>query len=293
MAKLMGAPPKRLVENEMKGAKTVANIELLVEASADHAEEMEQNPTMSLLSRMTSVLENLTADKKHNEDPLEKALNLVSSGASSSDGTSGITGRSADQARRMLVRARTDPEKAAEMNNVILQRMMARFATKDQKPITSAENRTPIALEYLEHRANLSDYVPTAYWLWLLGGIVDAQIRDPELGLLHALLALAVGEQVSIDRGSWTLAWELSMQDERPPFPAMMARPASQHPGEIAITKLLDPRWVQVMQTHLQNVDKFQEARKRILTAHAKAPTVPKGPKGPGKGGKQKPENED
>ena len=79
---------------------------------------------------------------------------------------------------------------------------------------------------------------------------------------LRALLGLAAGDQLSIDRGSWTLASELLLEN-----PANFAA-YHNHPlptgSEPPFTRLMDRRWVEVLITHLRHVESYLETRRKL-----------------------------
>ena len=77
----------------------------------------------------------------------------------------------------------------------------------------------------------------------------------------RAALGLMMLDRASIDRGSWVLASELSLETP-PPFAVLAAHqmPATQD-GELPFSKLLDPRWSEIALSHLRDQDGYLQRR--------------------------------
>ena len=70
---------------------------------------------------------------------------------------------------------------------------------------------------WVESRARIQSYPGTIRFAWILNTIVDAlQAGSKQEGLARALLGLAAIEQVSLDRGSWTLAEPIVLEEPAP-----------------------------------------------------------------------------
>lgn len=75
------------------------------------------------------------------------------------------------------------------------------------------------------------------------------------------LLLLLQLDQCSCDRGSWTLASELSLEHP-PPFSSMGLHVPPE--GEQPFSKLLDPRWAEVALSHLRDTDDYVSKRRGL-----------------------------
>lgn len=73
----------------------------------------------------------------------------------------------------------------------------------------------------------------------------------------RAGLLLLQLDQVAIDRGSWTLGAELSLE-QPPPFSSLQQHlPPSVQDGEPPFSKILDGRWAEVALAHLSDTDSY------------------------------------
>ena len=71
-------------------------------------------------------------------------------------------------------------------------------------------------------------------------------------------------DQASVDRGSWTLAAELSLE-QGPPLTAMSQHvPPDVMQGDSPFSKLLDARWAEVSISHLRDQDEYLTKRRNI-----------------------------
>ena len=78
-----------------------------------------------------------------------------------------------------------------------------------------------------------------------------------------ALLLLQL-DQASIDRGSWGLASELSLEG-LPPYSALAAHTGPLvSEGEQPFSKILDPRWAEICLAYLKEQDDYLLRRKNI-----------------------------
>ena len=124
---------------------------------------------------------------------------------------------------------------------------------------------TPDPLFYLEHRSRHSDYPPGVDWMWQVGHILRAlQGGRVDEARARACLALAYGEQTSMDKGSRTLAWEHTLLPV-PPY-SSFARHA-QSPDLLPHSRLIDPRWLEVALGRLKELDDLRERRQRLAAA--------------------------
>ena len=98
--------------------------------------------------------------------------------------------------------------------------------------------------------------------------------NKPEVARARVALALAAGEQFSMDQGSWTLAWEVTLMDE-PPFESFSRH--STDPNQPHRSKLIDPRWLEVHLSTLRDRDEMQERIRRLQGSKRPPPAHPQG----------------
>ena len=84
---------------------------------------------------------------------------------------------------------------------------------------------------------------------------------------------LLQADQVALDRGSWTLAAEASLE-LAPPFHSFANR-APPDPTEQPMSRLMEPRWGEIFLHHLRDTEDYVERRRKL---------GPKPPKVPGEG---------
>ena len=78
-----------------------------------------------------------------------------------------------------------------------------------------------------------------------------------------ALLVLQI-DQCSVDKGSWVLAAELGLEPG-PPFSSLSSHVAPNvSDGEAPFSKLLDPRWAEVMLAHLKESEDYVNKRRGL-----------------------------
>mmetsp|Transcript_35699 Transcript_35699/g.101589 ORF Transcript_35699/g.101589 Transcript_35699/m.101589 type:complete len:132 (-) Transcript_35699:412-807(-) len=84
----------------------------------------------------------------------------------------------------------------------------------------------------------------------------------PEEVLTRALLGMMAVEQLSLDRGSWLLAWEMQFMKTEPTIGQFSGHAA--HQSRVPFTNLADPRWVEVVHARLKDMDDMHERRKKL-----------------------------
>lgn len=135
----------------------------------------------------------------------------------------------------------------------------------NQPGLTSS---TVSARGWLEHRSRIQSFPASIRSGWALAGIWDClRTGRHEEARARAGLALAQLDQQACDRGSFLLAAEVSLESA-PPYSAFSSHqpPESwEHPH----SKLLDPRWVDLMMSRLRDIADFQE-KKAKLSGHRK-----------------------
>ena len=219
------------------------------------------DPMTATLQKLTSIVEILTDDKKKRAaaSRLKTALDGVA--ASSADNPLQGTGKKAAAARRALRGAFQDhPEEIFGL----IEKLMAEDLTSAtvgpgmDRPVISAR-------AWVEHRSRITSFKTGAHAAWNIAGILDAlMVGDVKKARARAALGLMMLDQASIDRGSWVLASELSLETP-PPFAVLATHqmPSTQD-GELPFSKLLDPRWSEIALSHLRDQDDYVQKRKTL-----------------------------
>ncbi|CAE8613233.1 unnamed protein product [Polarella glacialis] len=129
--------------------------------------------------------------------------------------------------------------------------------------------------DYVTMRTELSDHRPTINWAWLLGGVWDVLERgQPAEAQARVSLAMTVGEKVSVDHGSWMLWRGLSCED-LPPYALIAGHVRPPTPGVLTANRTADALWLEVLLSHLKEINTYSEARKRLTRGPSPAPLLP------------------
>ena len=121
------------------------------------------------------------------------------------------------------------------------------------------------ARAWLEHRSRIGAYKTSTFCSWAAAGILDdlAQGRAAHARARAGLLVLML-DQCAIDKGSWALAAELSLE-QAPPLATLANHSLpSIADGESPFSRLLDPRWAEVMLAHLKDAEDYVQKRKNL-----------------------------
>ena len=214
-------------------------------------------PLVKAISKLTEIASHLSEQKKKS-----KSLDALLDGAGSlgaADGGGGSSVRKNAAALRALRRTlRSHPE---ELTKIMQRNMEEDFAVRTQLP---GADPVPIsARAWLELRSRVQGYQTPLRLLWSIGGILDA-LRSglTEEAKARCYLALAMGDQLSIDRGQWILAAEISLEDS-PPISVFNSHSL---PSELEApyTKLVDGRWIDLFLQKLNEFDSLAEKKKKL-----------------------------
>ena len=100
-------------------------------------------------------------------------------------------------------------------------------------------------------------------WCWQVAGIWDALIagRVAEARARCGLL-IAAADQASIDAGNWVVS-NVALLEAPPPYQAFAQH---QIPGPLELRHgvIYDHRWAEIFLGHLQEVDSFVDAKKKL-----------------------------
>lgn len=276
MARMMHADApgaKRLREPALRPATRSPAAEALSESEEEPEElvadpasgsaEVSQSVTLeSALKKLTELVGILSADKvkKAKTSKMEAMLEQVS-GPTSADGSGGSSFKRAAAARRALRQALVDsPE---EISSVVERLMLEDLTNQVQTPNMPAV--TLNARAWVEHRSRIGSFKATAHGCWGAAGILDDLIagRVRHARARAALLVLQY-DQVSIDRGSWALAAELSLE-QGPPLSSLANHVLPNvMDGESPHSRLLDSRWAEVMLAHLRDTEEYLQRRRNL-----------------------------
>ena len=212
-------------------------------------------------------------------DPLERALEGLSGSVANEVGggaSANLSLRKGAAARRALVEAVTARPEAiyGPVERLMVEAIQGGPASHAAGVGSGLE--TPNPFVYLEHRSRVANYRTTVSWMWQLAAIHKALIDGrPEVARARVALALAAGEQFSLDQGSWTLAWEMTLLDD-PPCDSFARHVPD--PTRMPFTRLMDPRWLEVHLARLRDQDDLQERRRRLAgNTRAPAPVLDTG----------------
>jgi len=229
MQKMMGAAEgasKRLREPALRssGARAKPASREPLSESEDEVEEVGEpgsaldssaNPMESALTKLTELVSLLAADrvKKAKSSKVELALDgLVSGSGGDTSGTA--VGKRAAAARRALRTALVD---APEEIYMVVERLLLEDLTS--RTIAHGMPKADLnARAWIEHRSRIGAYKTSAHCAWGVGGILDDLIqgRTAHARARAALLLLQL-DQCAVDKGDWTLASELSLEQGPPP----------------------------------------------------------------------------
>ena len=141
---------------------------------------------------------------------------------------------------------------------------------------------------WLEHRSRVQSFPASIRAGWALAGIWDC-LRAGKVDEARARtgLALAQLDQQACDRGNFLLAAEISLENA-PPYSAFSCH-LPPEPWESPHSRLIDPRWMDLMMNRLKEVADFQEKKLKLSGPRRQEDTTeslvkPPKPNRPGKG---------
>ena len=212
---------------------------------------------------MFKMMEGYSRGQAAKGSALERALDGVGGGTGEVAGLP--SGRRNASARRALREALiTSP---ADISSVIERLMQEDLASS--APGVGMVQQTS-ARAWLEHRSRVGPF-PTAMNLaWCAAGALDA-LKGGLVEQARARLnvMLMVIDQMSVDKGSWTLASELTLELPPPVQAFRLREHASSSSSSLAYSRLLDSRWAEVSLTHLREQMDFSERRQKLQKGQA------------------------
>ncbi len=214
------------------------------------------------VTHLAEIVSVLTQDKvqKSKGSKIETALDHVSSSGLSETGSLG-TGKKTAAARRVLRQSLLDsPE---DISNII-ERAMAEDLTS--QTITPGQPQATLcARAWVEHRSKIGHWKTSAYSAWAAAGALDCLVKGnvPACRARLCLLILML-DQCACDRGSWTLAAELSLEASPPMSVLGQHVPPATADGESPFSRLLDARWAEVAISHIRETEEFMVKRGKL-----------------------------
>ena len=150
----------------------------------------------------------------------------------------------------------------------IEERMDADFSQLRAAPGSS--NLPTGSRAWVEYRSKVMNYQSSVRAIWAIAGIHDClrQGRYQE-ARCRASLAIAAWDQASLDSGNWLMSQELLLE-EAPPWSSFQNKRMPE-PWEQAASKLVDERWLAVLQWRLKDKDAYLETKKRLVQSRGRA----------------------
>ena len=234
--------------------------------AVDGPSKAESKTLAAAVSKLTLIAGHLTKQRAKSKS-LDALLDGVGSGSSETAGVGGT--RKYAAALRALRRAlASQPD---EISKIVEDNMRSDFNLHGQVPGSAAVQMT--ARAWLEMRSRVQNFQTPVRLLWGIAGALDCLIQQrPSEARARLGLLLAQGDQLSIDRGSWILASEISLEDP-PPLSSFALHPLPQD-NEAPYTKLVDGRWVDLFLQKLNDYENLAD-KKRKLGARKAALMVP------------------
>ena len=241
--------------------------------------QTESKTLAAAVSKLTKIAGHLTEQRTKSKS-LEALLDGVGSGNTETAGLGGT--RKYAAALRALRKA--VPSQPAEISKILEGNMRNDFNLQGQVPGSAAVQLT--ARAWLEMRSKVQNFQTPVRLLWGIAGALDCLIQQrPEEARARLGLLLAMGDQLSIDRGSWLLAAEISLED--PPPLSSFSHHVLPQDNEAPYTKLVDGRWIDLFLQKLNDYENLAD-KKRKLAARKNIPPNPDPPVKPPKKGNGK-----
>ena len=219
------------------------------------------DPFAQTLSKLAGIMELLTEDKKKksSSSKLDQALDAASSGGH--DSLSLGSGKKVSAARRALRTAFQEQPKE-------IYQTIERLLSEDLNSATLGPGMNPMdfnARAWVEFRSRIGPYKAFAHSAWSTAGIIDSLAGGRiDWARAQACLLLLQLDQAAADHGSWLLSAELSLEG-LPPFTSLSQHQApNQALGEQPYSRLLEPRWGEIILGYLREQDDFVQRRRNV-----------------------------
>ena len=169
-------------------------------------------------------------------------------------------------------------------------RLKSQEITSVQVPLQKL-NHLPLPLRQrvpVESRSRLTNYPAAVRTAWGVAGILDCLINsNPAEARARAALMLLQADQVALDKGSWTLASEASLE-LAPPFHSFASH-AAVDASDQPLSRLFEPRRAEIMLHHLRDTEDYVERKRKLGAKGNRTPSEEESQPGPKPGAKPKP----
>ena len=262
---LMKQKPKRLEDVPRKSQSAQNPLSESDGEQEQFADDMiaagEQNldPVSAALTQLTRIVSKL-ADNKKKEPTLEDLLEGAgSAGSSSIDGVTTFSSRKSAAALRALKKALVSSPK--QIWQAIESHMEEDYHLRAAAPGLGQQQMT--ARGWAQYRSKIQNFPQSVRWSWATAGALDA-LRSGHVDECRARLCLmlAQADQQSIDRGSWLLCQEISLEPA-PPYGTFQTHTLPDA-TEQQFSRLLDPRWVEAFVSAVKENDDHIERRRKL-----------------------------
>lgn len=250
-------------------------------------------PVEKAVLQLTRIVDSMA--KKPARD-LEALLDGAEGGSGELGATAGGMGKSKAAAYKRLRAALK--ENPSYVFQTIEDLMDADFLQSRTAP--GALHQATSSRAWVEHRSKVLNYPSSVRAIWALAAIHDClKMGAIQEARARAAVAIAAWDQCSLDNGSWLMSQEVLLEPP-PPYAAFQMKKLPD-PAEQPASRLLDERWLAVLQWKLRDQDNYLETKKRLTVGRQRPdprnavgeevkptpkvkPTKP--PKGGGKGQK-------
>ena len=260
--KLEDLPRKSAVQvpNELSESDEEDEVEEVAATSGSGSGSGESGVARAIV-KLTKVCSALARQKTAKKENLEALLDSSGLVGSEGSGSVGSSKRNAAALRALRHCLQSNPEflfKSIEAN------LLMDFESRAVRPGTPMGSAT--IRGWLEARSRIQNYTAHVHWAWQVGGIWDCLIRgqpqDIQEARARCALLVSAADQAAVDGGSWVLANVMLM--EAPPPYHLFASHQAPTPLELQHTALVDPRWIELLLSHVKDMDSYQEAKRRL-----------------------------
>ena len=265
IAKSMGLPapagsarPTAVVAADSSGAEELEEEDQVAHALKAGAASGSADPIATAVLQLTKLMTDLHKDKGMKKDrELEQILDRAESG-STKDLTSGATRSKAAALLSLRQLLQKNPKL---LYTAIESRLQEDWEQASIQP--GIQQSVISARGWIEHRSHIQNYGATVRAAWCLGGIWDC-LRTNRIDEARARTALAVCllDQQACDGGSFLLAGEMTLESP-PPFQSFVGH-VSPHPRELPHSKLIDPRWFDLVVSKVRDLADFHEKKAKL-----------------------------
>ena len=254
--------PAPLDESEEEGHEELADTEHQPPPAAVPAESA-AGSAEAFAQAMVRCLDTYTGKASSARSTLDRALEA--GGGGSLDGSLNGGRRSAAARRALREALVTAPQEISNLIEAAMAEDMSASTPGAGAPQLSSTRG------WLEHRSRIQAYPTMVHLTWAIAGALDC-IRAGKVQQARARLNIAIlmADQVSIDRGSWLLAQELSLEIS-PPMSSFKKHEAASSAGDPVYSRLLDARWAEVALAKLKEEAEFFDRRQK-LSSRLQAP---------------------